>query len=114
MSSPSSERRRARRAVADFPIQIDPGKGTAPARLKDLSAIGLCCTTSAELAEMTRVGIDLQLPGQSRRHQLLGAEVRCEKLSSPPGQYEIAVYFTDMDPVAKAAVGAWVENGTPA
>ncbi|MGE3171239.1 MAG: PilZ domain-containing protein [Planctomycetota bacterium] len=114
MTAPSRERRRAPRARADFSIQLNPEQGAAPAQLKDLSAIGLCCTTRTQLTEMTRVAIDLQLPGQGRRHRLEGAVVRCEPEDDDPTSYELAVYFTQIDAAAKQALGAYVEKGAPA
>lgn len=119
MTTSGRERRRAPRALADFPIQLSPGKtaagqSTAPARLKDLSAIGLCCTTSTELVEFTKLGIDLQLPGQSRRHTLQGAVVRSEPSRTQKGMFEVAVYFTQIEPATKVAIGAFVEAAEPA
>ena len=114
MTSPSRERRRAPRALADFSIQLTPTQGATPARLKDLSAIGLCCTTTARLKEMALVGIDLQLPGESKRHALQGAVVRCEPERNQKGSYEVAVYFTQIDEAAKKAFGAYVDRGEPA
>lgn len=114
MTSPSRERRRAPRALADFSIQLNPKQGATPARVKDLSAIGLCCTTTARLNEMALVGIDLQLPGESKRHALQGAVVRCEPDESAKGSYELAVFFTQIDEAAKKALGAFVASGAPA
>jgi hypothetical protein len=113
MSTPARERRRAPRALADFPIQLTPGQSAAEARLKDLSAIGLCCTATQEVPEFTRVGIDLQLPGQARRHAIQGAVVRCDK-DRNGGGFEIAVYFTEIDAVAKAAIDGYVAAAEPA
>lgn len=114
MSHSPKERRKAPRALADFPIQLNPAQGATPARLKDLSAIGLCCTTAQKVPEMAVVGIDLQLPGESKRHSLQGAVVRCEAARAQKGSYELAVYFTQIDEKAKAAVAAFVARSAPA
>ncbi|MEY2716528.1 MAG: PilZ domain [Planctomycetota bacterium] len=108
MTNSGRERRRAPRAIADFPIQLTPGHGATPARLKDLSTIGLCCTSAAEVAEFTKLGIDLQLPGQSRRHTIQGAVVRCDPAPGKKGSFEIAVYFTEIEPATKQAIGEYV------
>src|SRR5262245_57569 len=113
MSPSPRERRRAPRVLADFPIQLNPTQGATPARLKDLSAIGLCCTTTQALPEMALVGIDLQLPGTSRRHCLQGAVVRCEPARTEKGSFELAVYFTQVDEVARKALGAFVHGAQP-
>ena len=110
MTNPSRERRRAARALADFPIQLNPTSGATPARLRDVSANGLCCTTTAPLPEMALVGIDLQLPGDSRRHALQGAVVRCEAQREARGTYEVAVFFTQIEPATASALGAFVER----
>ncbi|MEQ1631008.1 MAG: PilZ domain-containing protein [Planctomycetota bacterium] len=119
MSTPARERRRAPRAFADFPIQlstgqVSPNQGVTEGRLKDLSAIGLCCTTKAEVAEFTKLGIDLQLPGHSRRHTIQGAVVRSEPSRTEKGTFEIAVYFTEIEPATKLAIGEFVAGGEPA
>lgn len=114
MTNSPRERRRAPRAVADFPIQLNPAGQATPARLKDLSAIGLCCTTSAKMQEMSIVGIDLQLPGESKRHALQGAVVRCEPTRGSKSSYELAVWFTQIDDAAKKALGAYVARSAPA
>jgi hypothetical protein len=51
-----------------------------PAALRDISEIGLACTSSHAIPEMTLVGLDFALPGASDRHLVKGAVVRCEPL----------------------------------
>ena len=104
--SAATERRRAPRALADFPIQLSPEQGATEARLKDLSTIGLCCTTPQEVPELSQVGIALQLPNAHEQHQVIGAVVRCEA--------EVAVYFTEIGEDTKAALEAFVSQGGPA
>jgi len=113
MTTSPRERRRAPRARADFPIRLSPLGSATPARLKDLSAIGLCCTTGQKIEEMTLVGIELQLPGQPDRHAVQGAVVRCEPTRAQKGQYEVAVYFTEITDAARSAVNAYVAQGSP-
>lgn len=113
MTPAPSERRRAPRALADFPIRLSPREGLAEAKLKDLSEIGLCCTTAAPLDEMTLVGIDLQLPGARTAMRVQGAVVRCERRRSS-NDYELAVYFTEIGSDARSAIGAYVASAAPA
>jgi hypothetical protein len=110
MNKAASERRRAPRARADFPIHLTPASGKAPAHLRDLSANGLCCTTSQSLPEMALVGIDLQFPGQPQQHRLEGAVVRCAPLPARKGQFEVAIFFTSIQDSARAALAAWVQG----
>lgn len=115
MPTPSPERRRAPRAKAAFPIQIGPADQTRPARLRDLSEVGLCCVSGTAVAEMTSVAIDMQLPGDKARHRVQGAVVRCQRIrGSSPAEYEVAVYFMDANAAAKAAIRGYVGRGEPA
>lgn len=111
--SAATERRRAPRALADFPIQLSPEQGATEARLKDLSTIGLCCTTPQEVPELSQVGIALQLPNGHEQHQVIGAVVRCEA-EEEGDNYEVAVYFTEIGEDTKAALEAFVSQGVPA
>ncbi|GDY02628.1 hypothetical protein LBMAG49_19570 [Planctomycetota bacterium] len=114
MASSERERRRAPRARAEFQIHLNPKEGAQPATLKDLSIIGLCCSTAHKMAELALVGIDLQLPGQSGNHSVKGAVVRCDPEQGKPGKYEVAVFFTEISPASKAAVAAYVASAAPA
>ena len=114
MTASPRERRRALRAIADFPIRLSPKDGALPAMLKDLSTIGLCCTTAQAVPELTLVGIDLQLPGQQDAHAVKGAVVRCDPARGRRGAYEVAVYFTEVAPATKAALAHYVAGAAPA
>ena len=45
--------------------------------LRDISEIGMACDAPAPVDEMTLVSIDFALPGQTERHHVTGAVVRC-------------------------------------
>ena len=106
--SPQSERRRAVRALADFPVRLSEGKGTEPAILRDISEIGLACVSPEPIEEMTLVGIDFSLPGASEVHHVKGAVVRCEALPKSRARFDLAIYFTEMTPVTRAALRNYV------
>jgi hypothetical protein len=106
--TPHSERRRAPRAVATFPVRLATQPEGASAVLRDLSEIGLACTSSQAIPEMTLIGLDFALPGASERHQVQGAVVRCEPLGKGKKDWDVAVYFTEITPVTKAAVRNYV------
>ena len=112
--SAHTERRRATRALADFPIQLSPDEGAAEARLKDLSTIGLCCTTAQSVPELSKVAIALQLPDTTDQHRIIGAVVRCDAAQDDGAGYEVAVYFTEVGADTKAALQAYVAQGVPA
>lgn len=111
--SPHAERRRADRAAASFPVRISNKPDADPAMLRDISEIGLACLSSHEVPEMTLVGLDFALPGATERHAVKGAVVRCEPTTDAKGKrvYDLAVYFTDVPPVTKAALRNYVAKG---
>ena len=106
--TPQSERRRALRAAANFPVTLSSKPGSDPAVLRDLSEIGLACTSTCAIPEMTLVGLDFALPGASDRHLVKGAVVRCEPLGKAKKDWDLAVYFTEMSPVTKAALRNYI------
>jgi hypothetical protein len=102
------ERRAAPRAAADFPLRLSPNAKAGPARLRDISANGLCCDYGEAVAEMTVMGVQVELP-ESGAHELRGVVVRCEKRRGVnPPTYEVAIYFTEMAPRTRQAIGAFV------
>ena len=111
--SPQSDRRRAPRASAAFPVNLSSDSLTEPAKLRDLSELGLACDAPAPIDEMTMVGIDFALPGQVERHHVTGAVVRCDPIASPDGKptWDIAIYFTEIKPTTKAALSYYVSKG---
>ena len=115
--TPQAERRRAARAAAAFPVHLAADAADTPkaeqALLRDLSEIGLACDAPEPIEEMTLVGINFALPGQVEKHHVKGAVVRCEpfKSSQFAGQrWDIAVYFTEVTPVTKAALANYVKH----
>jgi hypothetical protein len=108
--TPQSDRRRAIRAIATFPVKLSTKPDAEPAALRDLSEIGLACTSTHAIPEMTLVGLDFALPGQTDRHQVKGAVVRCEPMPALGSKkcWDVAVYFTELTPVTKAALKNYV------
>lgn len=114
--TPQSERRRAARAVATFPVTLSSKPGETPAALRDLSELGLACTAQQAIPEMTLVGLDFALPGQAGRHHVKGAVVRCEPIrgETKKKQWDVAVYFTELSPSTKAALASYVAKAKKA
>lgn len=106
--TPQSERRRAVRALANFPVRLTNEPGAEPALLRDISEIGLACTAPKAIPEMTLVGLDFALPGATELHKVRGAVVRCEPLARTRGQYDVAIYFTEISAVTRAALRNYV------
>lgn len=111
--TPQSERRRAPRAAASFSVSLSSDSVAEPALLRDISEIGMACDAPAPIEEMTMVGITFSLPGQVEKHQVTGAVVRCDRGEDKDGrpQWDIAVYFTEITPVTKAALKGYVSRG---
>ncbi|MCA8976010.1 MAG: PilZ domain-containing protein [Planctomycetes bacterium] len=110
--TPQPERRRAARALADFPIRFSEDDEQEPAILRDISEIGLACTSPREVPEMTLVALDFSLPGSSAIHHVKGAVVRCEPM--PKGRYDMAVYFTETSAETRLALAGYVTSAHPA
>jgi hypothetical protein len=111
--TPQSERRRALRAAASFPVNLSSDTLAEPGMLHDISEIGMACAAPAPIDEMTLVGIDFALPGQTERHQVTGAVVRCDRIEAQEGKpsWDIAIYFTEITPVTKASLKGYVSKG---
>ncbi|MCC6475265.1 MAG: PilZ domain-containing protein [Burkholderiales bacterium] len=81
------------------------------ARVKDLSASGVCCETSRPLPLLSQVQVVLLLPASAGRspHEVActGAVVRCARGASG---FEVAVFFTEMDDPDRAALEAYVTS----
>lgn len=110
--NPQSERRRAPRALADFSIRFSQNPEAAPGSVRDISEIGLACTSPHEVPEMTVVGLDFELPGKSGQHHVTGAVVRCEPQDD--GHFDLAVYFTDLGDDTRSALVEFVKGASPA
>lgn len=73
----------------------------------------MACDAPAPIDEMTLVGIDFTLPGQTERHHVTGAVVRCERIQSSDAKpkWDIAIYFTEIKPSTKASLQHYVSRG---
>lgn len=115
--TPQSERRRAVRALGTFPVRLSPRPTDAPAVLRDISEIGMACTSLEELPEMTQVAMNFTLPGATDIHHVQGAVVRCAraKAAAPSRpKWDLAVYFTEITPVTRAAIRNYVAKAKKA
>lgn len=94
-------------------MRLSPRPTDAPAVLRDISEIGLSCTSFEELPEMTQVALNFSLPGATEVHHVQGAVVRCERMkdivtSRHGPKWDLAVYFTEIQPVTRAAIKHYV------
>ena len=116
------ERRRHPRATLEWPITIALSEGEHEARLRDVSASGLCFFLDRAIPEMTVLALRFELPGSARDAggadaagtllECNGAVVRCERISPTLDHYEVAVFFHDVSDSSRRALEAYV--ATPA
>lgn len=95
-------------------MQVSSSGRAEAALLRDISEIGLACTSPQAIPEMTLIGLDFSLPGASDKHHVKGAVVRCEPMTkSADGarRWDLAVFFTEMLPVTRAALRHYVAKG---
>lgn len=111
--SPRAERRRAPRALANFSIRFSSAPDAEPAAVRDISEIGLACLSPRAIPEMTLVGLDFTLPDSKLQHHVTGAVVRCDP-AARRGQFDLAVYFTEVPEPTKRALRGFVRTGKPA
>ena len=111
----ANERRKSPRAPAELDLKFDVAGQAGVARLRDISASGVRCTTDRSIPLMTQVGLVIVLPTPSRRREIVcrGAVVRSGPLgaSGPGGRisaYETAIFFTDIRDEDRIEVGEFV------
>ena len=94
-----AERRAHPRAAAEWPITIALPEGYFEARLRDVSASGVCFHVDRPVAEMTvlRLQLDLGEPGEKQRVDGRGVVVRCRRISPAVDHYEVAVFFDQIE-----------------
>ncbi len=107
-----AERRRHRRAQADWPITIALDDGVHQAKIRDVSRGGVSFFLDRPIPEMTvlRVQFDIPVEGGVRKIQGLGAVVRCERIARNLEHYEIAVFVQDMALPDRETVDGYVRR----
>jgi len=107
-----AERRRHRRAQADWPITVALDDGVHQAKIRDVSRGGVSFFLDRPIPEMTvlRVQFDIPVEGGVRKIQGLGAVVRCERIARNLEHYEIAVFVQDMALPDRETVDGYVRR----
>ncbi len=101
------ERRQHPRAALEWPITIALAEGSFEARLRDISASGLCFFLDRKVPEMTVLQLAFELGGQ--RIRCKGAVVRCAPISPRLDHYEIAVFLHEVQDSTRAAIESYVQ-----
>ena len=107
--NPQERRRHTRVQGEGLPLLLQ--EGSEPLRVRDLSESGLAFFSDQPVPMMTKVGFRLELPHDSQSLEAAGegVVVRCERLSSALGHYEVAVFFQDPTDEMLGLVRAFVE-----
>ncbi|HEX9795078.1 MAG TPA: PilZ domain-containing protein [Planctomycetota bacterium] len=98
----AAERRQHERVTAaDLPFKLDRSQG--PLRIRDISNSGIAFYSESEIPVMTQVRFAFETTGESGA-EFSGGEgvvVRCEQISPALAHYEIALFFTELQPKAR-------------
>ena len=107
MNNPATERRQHTRVIGDgLPLILQEGAHT-PLRVRDLSESGVAFFSETPVPVMTRVAFTLEIPrpdGDAAFVEGQGVVVRCERLSSSLGHYEVALFVNQLDTEARASI----------
>ena len=109
----AKERRQHPRVLAsELPILLQEGSD-APLRIRDLSRSGVAFYSETPIAVMTQVRFAIEFPHReagSTFSEGEGVVVRCERLASALGHYEIAVFFGEVSKDAAMLIQAYVDR----
>ena len=103
------ERRSSPRAKEVFGIKIADMKSDIVAETINISASGIYCQSEHSVPLFRGIGIKIQLPEISGVIECLGVVVRCEKVSGKE-LYNLAIFFSDMNPKNKESLSNYVEK----
>ena len=106
--TPQPERRRRTRVRADFAVTLHEGDQTIAARAKDISETGIAFVAPIKLGMRSKVLLELQLPGAAGPVRANGHVVRSSQVDASGREHAIAVAFTDMAPLDRAAIVGFV------
>jgi len=111
-----AERRRWARAPADWTVTLALEDGKHQARMRDVSASGVCFFLDRPIPEMTLLGMELELPatdaspqnGNGRPLRCSGAVVRCRRISPHLDHWEVALFLHEITESDRAKLESWV------
>ena len=113
-SSKTRERREAPRVAERVPLAIGEADGRLQTETNNLSASGAYCTLDRFIAPMTKLQLQLALPGGARRGAIRcrGVVVRVEPVVSISrgGRYHTAIFFTDLAARDRSAIARFVHR----
>ncbi|MFT5284099.1 MAG: hypothetical protein ACI8TQ_000253 [Planctomycetota bacterium] len=104
------ERRQHPRVTAEWPITIALAEGLYEARLRDISAAGVCFYLDRRIPEMTVLELNFELPGNGPELNVRGAVVRCEPISQLIDHFEVAVFLHELTAKERDAIAVYIKS----
>lgn len=111
---PPSERRRRPRARAAFAVALSTADEVLTATACDVSELGLAVRCKQKLPMRTKLRIELALAGAAGKPPILGHVLRCTQVDATGREHHVAIAFTDVPTLVRAAIHAFVKKGAPA
>ena len=110
----SSERRGSPRAVSRVSLVLDHAAQEVTTATENLSSSGAYCIVSRYIPAMTKLQVQLELPGErgSRIIRCQGVVVRIDPPHESPKQsrYQVAIFFNDLPERDRAHVSQYVQQ----
>ena len=107
------ERRAAPRVPVPLPLHLDDAQGKFTARTKNLSASGAYCMLRRFLAPMTKLAMQLELPGRPVHWvRCEGIVVRVEPARRVPrrSHYYVAIFFSEIAETDRSRIADYVQR----
>lgn len=104
------ERRQHPRVAAEWPISVALVEGVYEARLRDISAAGVCFFLDRRIPEMTVLELSFELPSGGPQLDVRGAVVRCEPISDHIDHYEVAVFLHELSDREREAIAGYIST----
>ncbi len=108
------ERRVAPRITERVALSIHDAGTQITTESKNLSASGVYCTLDRFIAPMTKLALQFDLPAGARKTTVrcTGVVVRVEPTiaNAEHGQFNVAIFFTELAPRQREAIGRFVRQ----
>lgn len=107
---PTAERRKQKRIRLDASQVTVQSDNRMSCRIADISRVGASAKVDVPVPEMSMVKLEIHLGGTN----LPKIEIDCQAAvvrSKPigPGEYEIGLFFLDLDDTTREAIDAYIE-----
>ncbi|MFC1594500.1 PilZ domain-containing protein [Candidatus Omnitrophota bacterium] len=111
------ERRRGPRIEKDIPLKLRIGEYDIVTSTSNLSSVGAYCCVGRYLEPLTKLKIMLLLPQPKDNKKVATRKVECEgvvvRIEGPfdnPPQYNVAIFFSDIDKAEAKKISEFVNH----